>query len=591
MCLMSDFVLNGNELVSYCGSDTLVIVPEGVGCIGEEAFFGASFIQRIELPKSIERIGKRAFWGCAALESITLPCGLTAIEDNAFRECGALKEIVLPEGMTEIGEAVFRGCGQLERVYIPDSLSKLRISTFSDCFGLKEIRLSAFMQIVPARCFQWCVSLEEMQIPCDVREIDNEAFLGCLALKRVVLHEGLEVLGNKCFCECKKLTELEVPKSVKHIGADAFYKSGVIGECRDESLVLADILVKYTGSGEKVCVAQGVREVGDYAFAYRDELKEIHLPQSVTEIGDYAFERCSSLEAVMLPDGLESIGKGAFAECEKLAEITLPDSIEQIGSGAFEQSGAVFETKDELTCAQGKYLLSFTGNTDRLTIPDGVLVIADEAFIRCRVSEAVLPEGLKTIGENAFRWRSELKKANLPSSVKHIGANAFANCIDVQISAEQPCADLGENAFPSGTRLLINVNGKQIYATLEGRIRSGDCDEKRLWRFACDPSEETFEAIGNERYKLACAIAFYGCGEIYGSYLKENITQAVCFAAGRDTAELERVLSFGLLRLEQLRECIDFTLRSKLPQQQVILMRYRGEHFDTDEQAAKRFEL
>ena len=589
--MMSDFVINGSELVSYCGNETVVSVPGGVSSIGDEAFFGASFIQHIELPKGVEHIGKRAFWGCAGLESITLPCGLRSIDDNAFRECGALKEIILPEGMTHIGEAVFRACGQLEKAYFPDSLKQLGISTFSDCFGLKEIRLPQGIQDIPARCFQWCMSLGQIQIPDSVERLESEAFLGCMALKNITLPQGLKELGIKCFCECKTLTEIDVPDSVVHIGADAFYKSGVIDGCKEEFLVLVGILVKYLGDGGTVCIPNGIRAVGDYAFAYREDIRQIQLPQSVTEIGDYAFERCSSLENVLLPDGLKKIGKGAFSECEKLAEIKLPDSIERIGAGAFQWSAAAFKERDGMTCAQGKYLLSFTGNADTLTIPSGVLVIADEAFIRCRVTEAVLPEGLKTIGDDAFRWRSELKKICLPSTVSCIGANAFANCIGAQISIERPHAQLGDNAFPSGTRLLMTVNGRQLDVTLDGRIKSSGCDELQLWVFACEPSEKNFESIKSEQYKLACAIAFYGCGETYDRFLRENITKAVCFAASKGIQELERVLSFGLLGLEQLMECMNYTLRCKLPQQQVILMRYRGEHFGTDEQAAGRFEL
>ena len=247
-----------------------------------------------------------------------------------------------------------------------------------------------------------------------------------------------------------------------------------------------------------------------------------------------------------------------------------------------------FDCADGLTTADGKYVLSFIGSAERLELPCGVTVIADEAFTRCRVVEAVLPEGLKTIGRDAFRWRSELKKADIPSSVSYISEGAFANCIGAVISIDKPCGYLGGDAFPSGTRLLLNTSAGQIDVTLTDRVRAESCDERRLWALACEPSQEAFDSLQKEEYKLACAIALYG-GGLCVQYLKENITRAVCFAAKYDTAMLERVLSYDLLGPVELKQCVDFTVQEGLTQQQVILLRCGGGHFG--ERNAKRFEL
>lgn len=61
------------------------------------------------------------------------------------------------------------------------------------------------------------------------------------------------------------------------------------------------------------------------AFLSSKALKEIRLPEGVKEIGDWAFAYCSSLERVWLPRRKLLLGKGIFKECEKL------DSVRSLG--------------------------------------------------------------------------------------------------------------------------------------------------------------------------------------------------------------------------------------------------------------------
>ena len=58
-----------------------------------------------------------------------------------------------------------------------------------------------------------------------------------------------------------------------------------------------------------------VTSVGAYAFAQKQEVREIHLPDGVQEIGRYAFYRCRNLEKLGLSDGILEIGGGALNGC------------------------------------------------------------------------------------------------------------------------------------------------------------------------------------------------------------------------------------------------------------------------------------
>ncbi len=78
-----------------------------------------------------------------------------------------------------------------------------------------------------------------------------------------------------------------------------------------------------------------VREIGEFAFEFCEDIVSITIPDSVMFIGDFAFTYCTSLESVTLSDSVISIGEFAFFESPKLKSITIPLSVSEIGGNAF----------------------------------------------------------------------------------------------------------------------------------------------------------------------------------------------------------------------------------------------------------------
>lgn len=583
--MTTDFAVNGEVLTAYLGSESKVIIPEGVKVIGEGAFMGTP-VTDVTVPEGVTEIEKRAFWGCELLTEISLPEALRSIGDNAFRNCGSLMEVVIPDGVAFVGEAAFRDCEQMERAILPDTLEELRASTFSECLRLTGIHLPAKLRRIGVSCFRGCVSLTEIVIPEGVRDLDDSTFMSCTSLRSVNLPEGLNSIGRQCFSQCGRLMSIDVPDSVRVIAGNAFYNSGLMNVSTEKFVIIGKVLMHYSGTDETVEAPEGVEYIADHSFACCETAVQVLLPESVTEIAEGAFDSCPALKSVRLPKELKRLGRGAFARCPQLTDISLPDKLEHIGAELLAGSGA------ECGFAAGKYLLSFSDTVGRLELPPGTEIIADEAFARCGgIREVVLPQGLRTIGEGAFRWRSELTRTEIPASVTEIGKNAFANCGELEITVKEPGGILGENAFPDGARLNYFIGGKQLSVTLTWEIKAGDCPERRLWEFVSEPSEERFLSMGKSCYMIPCAICFYGLGGAYSDFLRKNAAEAVCYAADDGDTELfETVLNFGLLDLEQLRICIDHTIENHQTKQQVLLMRYRHDRFGETE-AAERFKL
>ena len=576
-----NFTILDGELISYNGDSANVVVPDGVKIIMEGAFLGCTKIETLVLPEGVGRICRKAFWGCVGLRSIKLPSSLRAIEFCAFRECEALEEIDFPEGLQFLGDSVFRSCTSLEKVCLPDSLTEMGTSTFSECFRLSQVKLPNRMDSLPCGTFHSCISLRSVHIPDSFKILDKNAFLGCSALTEVRLPDGLRSIERQCFEGCRRLNVLDVPDCVELIGGNAFYKSGIMNNCRGDFLILGKILVKYMGNGENAVVPDGVRVVGERAFAYNDALRTVALPDTVTEVRDYAFERCVCLENVSFPEGLKRLGKGVFTDCKSFSQIDLPPHLDNIGANLFYGSALESVHGEELVVLAGKYLISYRGSAEKAPVPEGIEVIADEAFVSCGgIKEVILPYGLRTIGCGAFRWRSELKRITIPSTVNYIGENAFVNCHEPEITIMNPCGILGENGIPDGTHLRVVVGSRVLKVRLTWEVKAGDCPERRLWNFVCVRSAATFAVLQKPEYKLACAICFYDDGKWYSDYIKKHIVEAVCCAAiSEDGSMLERVLSFGLLDRTQLQSCIDFATEHKLTWQQVVLMKFRHENF------------
>ena len=67
----------------------------------------------------------------------------------------------------------------------------------------------------------------------------------------------------------------------------------------------------------------------------------------------------------------------------------------------------------------------------KIIIPDGVKYIGDEAFRQCtNITSLNIPEGCTTIGRSAF-LNTRLQAVKLPSTLKSIGQEAFENNKDL----------------------------------------------------------------------------------------------------------------------------------------------------------------
>ena len=102
----------------------------------------------------------------------------------------------------------------------------------------------------------------------------------------------------------------------------------------------------------KVEVGPGITRIGNYNFAFLDNLKEVKIANTVEEIGEAAFAYCGSLKKISLPDSVKKLGFQAFFYCSNLKKVDL--------------------NKVEYICEQ---TFSDCSNLTKLTIPETVKTI------------------------------------------------------------------------------------------------------------------------------------------------------------------------------------------------------------------------
>ena len=63
------FKIEDGVMLKYEGTDSVVVIPEGVEKIGEKAFYGNKTITEVTMPDSVRSIEKDAFEECIKLGS------------------------------------------------------------------------------------------------------------------------------------------------------------------------------------------------------------------------------------------------------------------------------------------------------------------------------------------------------------------------------------------------------------------------------------------------------------------------------------------------------------------------------------------
>ena len=481
----SEWVIEGNKIISYLGQDAQVTVLDSyngidVTEIGDYAFADNPFLVSVEFSDTISKIGKRAFENCSNLATVQLPNVLSDLGEYAFNNCVSLKEIIIPgtlkniggiggyifngcqnlesaviqEGVETIGEYAFYQCKNLKSIELPSTLQKIDTWAFGYCENLQTIVFPQNLKSIGSAAFYYCNTLNNIVIPNSVNEIGTHSFRGCWNLSSLTLSTSLKTIPYRAFSGCIALTNVELFEGLQSIGDEAFYEAGI----------------------QQLILPEGLEIIGKDAFVNNTRLLNVKFPSTLKALKERAFANCSSLKEVVFADGLSVIENNAFKNCGSLTKISFPKTLTRIGNNAFENCINLYSIclptalkSIENEAFKGNYRLIEIFNLSSIEIivgdinnngsigafvqcvhtslEDSCIFIDDEGYVfynnqekkllgyTGEQSELILPESFFNdtyeIAAYAFYKKSSIISIQIPKTVTKIGKNSFQDCTNL----------------------------------------------------------------------------------------------------------------------------------------------------------------
>ena len=309
------------------------------------------------------------------------------------------------------------GKKSLNLLVLPDNLTKIGIAAFGECQNLTG----------------------SLNIPEGVTEIEVGAFVNCRAMTgSISFPSTLKYIGRKedrwwyggTFSQCGFNSELILPSNLECIKGDAFQGcEGLYGELRlpEKLSVLGDYAFRgcknLSGS---LSIPQSLHKIPNNAFEYCGGMNgTLTLHDGITAIGEYAFRGTHFRGEIDLPKNLVVLQNYAFAGCDFSGELKLPSSLKSIGRKVFG------DTDGDGSCWRLMGIVEF---------PEGMQSIGEQAFCNCRSIEGlVFPESMETIQNSAFEGcygiNSIVCKSDMPANVLN---NAFDGVAKDNFTLEVP---------------------------------------------------------------------------------------------------------------------------------------------------------
>ena len=452
---------------SSIGGD--LIIPNSVTSIERYAFYDCNGLDgSLTLPNNLQSLGYAAFSSCEGITgTLTIPSTLNEIGEYSFSDCSGFDTLIIENGVSIIGKFAFEDCsGFTGTLTIPNSISAIRGSAFHDCSGFTgdlvipsgvieigeplEDRSSNYNSDYGS--FAGCTGLNgSLNLPEGLETIGQQAFQNCSLTGSLNFPSTLEAIGKYAFQNNGGFTgSLNLPSSLTDIREYAFQNcSGLTGALTIPNSVTFDRFVFDGCSGfSSLVIENGVTQLERGIFQDCSGLTgTLTIPNSVTFIDAIAFDGCSGFTgSLIIPNSVTSmeegfsglnIASGVFGNCS-FTSVTLPSGITRIPSGFMVNCTNLsnINYNNAAITEIGSGAFDSCGLTGTLTIPDGVTTIENGAFTNTGITSLVLPSSIKHIGNNSswnfkgvFTGCSALTGTlTLPEGLETIGRNAFQNC-------------------------------------------------------------------------------------------------------------------------------------------------------------------
>ncbi len=452
---------------------------------------------------------------CKGFNSLTVvdmnDIKFTELPSSMFEDCTSLKEVRFDASkITKFGNSVFKNTAITTMDLSGYKGTALGTSLFEGCAQLTSVTLPKTLTAIPSKLFYNCSSLANIDIVgmplANTNAIGTYAFAGTAITTMNLSSFTFNGINTYTFQNCANLTSVTLPNTLAFIANYAFQNCTSL-----EEIDLTN--TQLTAIGTSSATGKANLTTNSYVFDGCTSLATIKLPATCTQLNGYTFSNCPNLTNFDTSK-ITLIGKNAFENSKmvsiNLSAITQVNGAIQIGANAFNNFTAdtvdlggndlfkienvtskdisynVIKSADDTTeyffyefngnlnpdedgvldltnsdapiAAIKKALTTGTSTVKKLILPAAITEIPDSAFVdfALELDEIAIPEGVTSIGANAFSGCVNVKKFTLPDSLLTIGDNAFKGCGFTEITITKNVTSIGANAF-DGCATLATV--------------------------------------------------------------------------------------------------------------------------------------
>ena len=251
-------------------------------------------------------------------------------------------------------------------------------------------------------------------------------------------------------------------------------------------------LLRYTGTAEVVSIPDGVKEIGEEAFAGNRNLVKVTIGGDVERIGYRAFADCDNLMTIQVDAKIEEIETAAFSNNKQLRNVSLGAGVKDLGAGVFAgcsnlatlkvsadnpylyySSGVLYDDEQKII-----YALLPNYQKESFTLPSTVEEIRAYAFWgNPYLVDVKLDSALRNVSAYAFSNCLNLKEVYIPLPVRSIEAKAFEDCVNLKsVTLPESISNINNTAFDGCSNVKIVATPGTYGADFAATLKASEAD-------------------------------------------------------------------------------------------------------------------
>ena len=372
--------------------------------------------------------------------------------------------------VTKIGSGAFGNCANLETIEIGENIEEVD-GGFGACPKLKHIIWRA------KNCEGW----DERWTPFCSRATSGYIYVyhgSCYQIESIEFTDEVEYIPEYLCWQMDNLKTIHFGKNIKYIGE---------GNCYDFKNV--DIYIKDLSA---YCNISSTELMSKFRLFLNDkEINNLIIPSDVTLIKSFSFHGCLSIKSLEITNNVEKIEADAFSACTDLSKVTFSSTLCEDLKGKIFDDGTIseFSISNNVT-----HIPSYICNNQPITqvvVPQNVKSIGENAFSGCdnlssinwnaidcnvadnglfdsskdKVSTINFGSQVKTIPHHLCMNMTSLTSVIIPNGVTKIGNGAFQGCNNItSLSIPNTVSRIGASCFEGCTawRVVVPENIKYI---------------------------------------------------------------------------------------------------------------------------------